>query len=325
MKILTRMAGVALAVGTLFAAAPVSAEEVVLRAVSSFQQGSLIERPFARFVEKVNAEGKGLVQINYMGGPSAMPPFEVGNSVSSGVIDMAFVTAAFYTNLLPAGDGLKLTEYTIQELRKNGGWEYINELHNKKMNAWYLARTGDGVPFHMYTNKPVEKADLSGFTLRVTPVYRAFFEALNASSIQTPPSEVYTALERGVVDGYGWPIQGVLDLGWQEVTKARVDPGFYTVDVNILLNLDKWKSLSDEQRAFLNKMAEWVESTNAENEQINAEEAKKQAAAGMTVYTLEGAEREKWLETAREAGWAQVLKAAPDTAPRLRELLTRSK
>jgi len=72
-------------------------------------------------------------------------------------------------------------------------------------------------------------------------------------------------------------------------------------------------------------MAEWVESTNAENEQINAEEAKKQAAAGMTVYTLEGAEREKWLETAREAGWAQVLKAAPDTAPRLRELLTRSK
>lgn len=323
MKIFTKLAGVALAVGTLFAAAPASADEVVLRAVSSFQQGSLIERPFARFVEKVNAEGKGLVQINYMGGPSAMPPFEVGNSVASGVIDIAFVTAAFYTNLLPAGDGLKLTEYSIQELRKNGGWEYINELHNKKMNSWYLARTGDNVPFHLYVNKPVEKADLSGLTLRVTPVYRAFFEALNASSIQTPPSEVYTALERGVVDGYGWPIQGVLDLGWQEVTKARVDPGFYTVDVNVLVNLDKWNSLSDEQREFLNKMAEWVESTNAENEQINQDEAKKQADSGMVVYTLEGAEREKWLKTARDAGWEQVIKAAPDDGPRLRELLTK--
>lgn len=322
MKIFTRVAA-ALAVSAMFAATPVSAEEVVLRAVTSFQPGSLIDRPFSRFVEKVNAEGKGLVQINLMGGPSAIPPFEVGNSVSSGVIDMAFVTAAFYTNLLPAGDGLKLSEYTIQELRKNGGWEYINELHNKKMNAWYLARTGDGVPFHLYVNKPVEKADLSGLTLRVTPVYRAFFEALNANSIQTPPSEVYTALERGVVDGYGWPIQGVLDLGWQEVTKARVDPGFYNVDVNVLLNLDKWKSLTDEQRAFLNKMAEWLESTNAENAQINKEEAKKQADAGMVVYTLEGAEREKWLATAKEAGWAQVIKAAPDTAPRLRELLTK--
>lgn len=323
MKTLTKLVGAALAVGALFATAPVSAKEVVLRAVSSFQQGSLIERPFARFVEKVNAEGKGLVQINYLGGPSAMPPFEVGNSVSSGVVDMAFVTAAFYTNLLPAGDGLKLTEYTIQELRQNGGWEYINELHNKKMNSWYLARTGDGNPFHLYVNKPVEKADLSGLTLRVTPVYRAFFEKLNANSIQTPPSEVYTALERGVVDGYGWPIQGVLDLGWQEVTKARVDPGFYTVDVNILVNLDKWRSLSDEQRAFLNKMAEWVESTNAENAEINKSEAKKQADAGMVVYTLEGAEREKWLKTAREAGWEQVIKAAPDDGPRLRELLTK--
>ncbi|HUH88180.1 MAG TPA: TRAP transporter substrate-binding protein DctP, partial [Pusillimonas sp.] len=304
MTLFTRIAG-ALAVSALFAAAPATAKEVVLRAVASFQPGSEIERPFARFVEKVNAEGKGLVQINHMGGPSAIPPFEVGNSVSSGVIDMAFVTAAFYTNLLPEGDGLKLAERPIQELRKNGGWEYINELHNKKMNVWYLARTGDGVPFHLYVNKPVNKADLSGLTLRVTPVYRAFFDALNANSVQTAPSEVYTALERGVVDGYGWPIQGVLDLGWHEVTKARVDPGFYNVDVNVLVNLDKWKSLSDEQRAFLNKMAEWLETTNAENEQINKAEAKKQADAGMVVYTLEGAERDKWLSTAREAGWAQ--------------------
>ncbi len=315
----------ALAVGVLFAAsAPAAAKEVTLRAVTAFQPGSAISRPFERFVEKVNAEGKGLVQINLIGGPSAIPPFEAGNAVSSGVVDMAFVTTAFYSNLLPEGDALKLSDYTMQELRKNGGWELINELHNKKMNTWYLARTGDGVPFHLYVNKPVTKADLSGLTLRVTPVYRAFFEALNGNSIQTPPSEVYATLERGVADGYGWPIQGILDLGWHEVTKARVDPGFYSVDVNVLANLDKWKSLNDEQRAFLNKMAEWLESTNAENAAINAEEAKKQAAAGMTVYTLEGAEREKWLNTAREAGWAHVMKVAPDSAPLLREKLSKN-
>ncbi|OXR49850.1 ABC transporter substrate-binding protein [Pusillimonas sp. T2] len=323
MKLLNKLAA-ALAVGMLFSAAPAAAQEVTLRAVTAFQPGSTVARPFERFVEKVNAEGKGLVKINLIGGPSAIPPFEIGNAVSAGVVDMAFVTTAFYSNLLPEGDALKLSDYTMQELRKNGGWELINELHNKKMNTWYLARTGDGVPFHLYVNKPVTKADLSGLTLRVTPVYRAFFEALNGNSIQTPPSEVYTTLERGVADGYGWPIQGILDLGWHEVTKARVDPGFYNVDVNVLLNLDKWKSLNDEQRAFLNKMAEWLESTNAENAAINAEEVKKQAAAGMKVYTLEGAEREKWLNTAREAGWAQVTKVAPDSAARLREKLSKN-
>ncbi|NYT67608.1 TRAP transporter substrate-binding protein DctP [Pusillimonas noertemannii] len=295
------------------------AKEVTLQTVSLFQPGMVLSQQFERFIEKVNAEGKGLVQINFVGGASAVPPFEMGNAVSSGVVDMAYLPSPFYANLLPEAGAMALSERTTQELRENGGWELMNELHNKKMNTWHLARGADGVPSHLYVNKPVDKADLTGFTLRTTQLYRAFFEALHATSIQTTPAEVYTALERGVVDGYGWPIQGVLDLGWQEVTKARVDPGFYNADASILINLDKWKSLSDEQRDFLTKMGIWFESTNADNAAINAAEAKKQADAGMIVYSLEGEEREKWLHIAREAGWAAFEKIAPANAKILRE------
>ena len=322
MKLLKKVAS-ALAVATIFAAGSASADEVVLRAVNAFQPGSVVAKPFERFVEHVNKEGKGLVQINLIGGPSAIPPFEIGNAVSSGVVDMAYVTSAFYPNLLPEGSAIKLTERPMSELRENGGWELLNELHNKKMNVWYLARSGEGVPFHLYVNKPVEKADLSGLTLRVTPVYRSFFEKLGANAIQTPPSEVYTTLERGVADGYGWPIQGILDLGWHEVTKARVDPGFYQVEVNALVNLDKWNSLTDEQRAFLTEMGLWLEGLNAENAAINEAEKKKQADAGMVVYELTGAEREKWINQARETGWAEVQEVAPESAARLRELLAK--
>jgi|TARA_R110000850_G_scaffold168543_1_gene293632 TRAP-type C4-dicarboxylate transport system substrate-binding protein len=322
MKLLKKVAS-ALAVATIFAAGSASADEVVLRAVNAFQPGSVVAKPFERFVEHVNKEGKGLVQIDLIGGPSAIPPFEIGNAVSSGVVDMAYVTSAFYPNLLPEGAAIKLTERPMSELRENGGWELLNELHNKKMNVWYLARSGEGVPFHLYVNKPVEKADLSGLTLRVTPVYRSFFEKLGANAIQTPPSEVYTTLERGVADGYGWPIQGILDLGWHEVTKARVDPGFYQVEVNALVNLDKWNSLTDEQRAFLTEMGLWLEGLNAENAAINEAEKKKQADAGMVVYELTGAEREKWINQARESGWAEVQEVAPESAARLRELLAK--
>mgnify|MGYP003109987007 FL=1 len=322
MKLLKKVAS-ALAVATIFAAGSASADEVVLRAVNAFQPGSVVAKPFERFVEHVNKEGKGLVQINLIGGPSAIPPFELGNAVSSGVVDMAYVTSAFYPNLLPEGAALKLTERPMSELRENGGWEFINELHNKKMNTWFLARSGDGNPFHLYVNKPLDKADLSGLTLRVTPVYRSFFEDLGANAIQTPPSEVYTTLERGVADGYGWPVQGILDLGWHEVTKARVDPGFYQVDVNALVNLDKWNSLTDEQRAFLTEMGLWLEGLNAENAEINEVEKKKQADAGMVVYELTGAEREKWINQARESGWAEVEEVAPESAARLRELLAK--
>ncbi|HSN33466.1 MAG TPA: TRAP transporter substrate-binding protein DctP, partial [Ideonella sp.] len=230
-------------VAAALAGAPASAEEVTLRAVSAFQEGTAFARPFEAFIQKVNAEGKGLVKINYIGGPKAMPPFEVGNAVKGGVVDIANVTGAFYTNLMPEAEALKLAERTIQEQRQNGAWTLINRLHNEKLNAWYLARTGDGVPFHLYLNKPIDKPDLKGLTIRVTPVYRAFFAELGANLVQTAPGEVYTALERNVIDGYGWPIQGIFDLGWQEKTKYRVDPGFYVVDVNFLVNLDTWKKL----------------------------------------------------------------------------------
>ncbi len=311
----------ALAAFGLCASTPAWAQQVTLRGVNAFQEGSAFAKPFEEFIKKVNADGKGVIQIDYIGGPKAMPPFEVGNAVKSGVVDIANSTGAFYLNLLPEADALKLSTITIQQQRKNGAWALVNQLHNEKMNAWYLARTGDGVPFHLYLNKPIDKADLKGLTIRVTPIYRAFFAALGANTVQTPPGEVYTALERGVVDGYGWPIQGIFDLGWQEKTKYRVDPGFYQVDVNILVNLDRWKKLTDAQRRVLDNAAQWVEERNALNAQLNAAERKRQADAGIKTITLEGAERAKWLTVAQDAGWAEIKKVAPQHADELRRLL----
>lgn len=305
----------------LCASAGVVAQQVTLRGVNAFQEGTAFAKPFEDFIEKVNADGKGVIQIQYIGGPKAMPPFEVGNAVKSGVVDIANVTSAFYTNLMPEVEALKLATQPIQEQRKSGAWEHLNRLHNEKMNVWYLARTGDGVPFHLYLNKPIEKADLKGMTIRVTPIYRAFFTSLGANLVQTAPGEVYTALERGVVDGYGWPIQGIFDLGWQEKTKYRVDPGFYQVDVNILVNLDRWKKLTDAQRDVLTKAAAWVEERNAMNAEINAAERKRQAEAGIQTIELKGAELEKWNSMAQEAGWAYVKEIAPKSADELRKLL----
>ena len=145
-------------------------------------------------------------------------------------------TGAFYTNVMPEADAWKLTERPMAELRKNGGFDYMAKLYAEKMNAIFLARHVDDNPFHLYLTKPITKPDLTGLKIRITPVYRDFFQALGATVVQTPPGEVYTALERGVVDGYGWPITGIFDLGWHEKTKYRVDPGFYSAEVSILIN-----------------------------------------------------------------------------------------
>ena len=235
--------------------APAAAQEVTLRAVTSFAEGTQFSKNFERFIEKVNNDGKGVVKINYIGGPRAMPPFEVGNAVRTKVVDIANVTGAFYTNLMPEADGFKLVSKPMSEQRKNGTWEFINQLHNQKLNAQYLARQFHNVPFHIYLNKKPDKLDFTGLKVRVTPVYKDIVEALGGTAITTPPGEVYTALERGVVDGYGWPVSGIFDLGWEKVTKFRLEPAFYSVEVNVLVNLDTWKSLTDAQRKVLTDAA----------------------------------------------------------------------
>jgi TRAP-type C4-dicarboxylate transport system substrate-binding protein len=296
------------------------AQEVTLRAVSSFAEKTQFSRNFERFIDKVNADGKGVIKINYIGGPRAVPPFEVGNAVRTKVVDIANVTGAFYTNLMPEADGFKLISKPMSEQRKNGTWAFINQLHNQKLNAQYLARQYHNVPFHIYLTKNMAKLDFTGLKIRVTPVYKDIVQALGGTTITTPPGEVYTALERGVVDGYGWPVTGIFDLGWDKVTKFRLEPAFYSVEVNVLVNLDVWKGLNDKQRKVLNDAALWLEGLDRENEAIVKAERERQAKAGIQAIDFGAAESAKFLKTANDVAWASVIKRSPETGAKLRQL-----
>jgi TRAP-type transport system periplasmic protein len=299
---------------------PAAAQEVVLRAVTSFAEGTQFSKNFERFIEKVNADGKGVIRINYIGGPRAMPPFEVGNAVRTKVVDIANVTGAFYTNLMPEADAMKLIIKPMAEQRRNGTFDYLNQLHNQKLNAWYLARQFRNVPFHIYLNKKPDKLDFTGLKIRVTPVYKDIVEALGGTAITTAPGEVYTALERGVVDGYGWPVSGIFDLGWDKVTKFRLEPAFYGAEVNVLVNLDTWKALNDAQRKVLTDAGAWLEQIDEENLAINKAEVERQTKAGIAPIDFGADEARKFLEKANEVAWQSVIKRAPESGAKLRQL-----
>lgn len=320
MRRLAAFIGVA---GIAFSAAT-AAQEVTLRGVSSFAEKTTYSRPFETFIARVNEAGKGIIQINYIGGPKAMPPFEVGNALKNGVVDLANVTGAFYTNLMPEADAWKLTQHPMSELRKNGGFDYMAKLYAQKMNAVFLARVVDNNPFHLYLNKKISGPELKGLKLRITPVYRDFFQALGATVVQTAPGEVYTALERGVVDGYGWPITGVFDLGWNEKTKYRVDPGFYTAEVSILINKSAWDRLNDKQKAVLRKAADQGEAEAwTEFAKLNTTDTERQAKAGIETIKFDATGTKKYVDEAYEAGWAGVIRQSPEHGPKLRTFFSK--
>ena len=305
----------------LAALAPTLAQgqEATLKLVSAFGETTTYVKHMTPWIQKFNAQGKGIAQINFIGGPKAIPTFEVGTSVKNGVVEMAMTTGAFYTNLMPEADFLKLTQITVAEQRKNGAFDYINKVWNQKANMIYLARMVDETPFHLYLTKKIDKPDLAGLKIRITPVYRDFFQSMGATLIQTPPGEVYTALERGVVDGYGWPIQGIFDLNWHEKTKFRVDPGFYNAEVSIVMNQDAWKKLSPKQREFIQKQSLALEAMNGVWRKFNDEETKRQAQVGIQTIKFDQSYRDK----AYDIAWASATKQSPEHAPQMRKLFSK--
>ena len=299
------------------------AQEVTLKLGTGFAENSMYVKRLLDWAAKVNAEGKGQLQINFIGGPKAIPTFEVGKSVRSGVIDLALNTGAFYTNVMVESDFLKLTQMPIAEQRKNGAFEAINAVWNEKGGMQYLGRFVESQPFHVYLTKRIDKPDLTGLKIRITPVYRDFFQALGATVITTAPGEVYTALERGVVDGYGWPIGGIFDLAWHEKTKFRVEPGFYDAEVSIIMNLQSWNKLNPAQRALLTRSIIEFEAGNTYWNQYASEESDRQTKAGIQTIRFDDATARAFRERAYDVAWAAAAKQSPDGAARFRPLFTK--
>ncbi|MDF1750261.1 MAG: TRAP transporter substrate-binding protein DctP [Alphaproteobacteria bacterium] len=305
--------------------APAHADEAVLKGAMFIKSDkSLFRAVFNQFVERVNETGKGLVRIDPVLGPEAIPAREMPNALTEGVIDVAGLPPAYYRGIMLEADALQLASVSPEEQRKNGAIEYLQSRYNAV--GWeFLAQYGYGLQFHLFLDEPIKTlADLKDYPLRTTPTYRHFFDALGARQVETSRGELYTAMERGVVHGYANVMSEVAPAGWDEVTKYRVDPGFYHAIVTITVNKKRWDSLSDEQKAILTSAAEAVESEMAPA-MVDADQAegKKMVDKGMEVITLSDEEGAKLQDMALDAYWSLLEGENAESIGKLRPLLSK--
>jgi TRAP-type C4-dicarboxylate transport system substrate-binding protein len=318
--------GVGLVALALAAGGPAGAEEVTLKAASCFPIGSPPSKPFEALVEAVNQRGKGVVQVEMVGGaPAIGSPFTLTQKVSKGAYDLVGCTEAYFGNVLPEAPVLRFAERTYKELRQNGGLDMMQKLLEEK-GLHYIARHHDFGPFHLWLSKPIDKPDLTGLHLRVSPVYTAFFKSLGATVQNSDIGQIYTYMENGTVQGYGWPSLGWVPA-WIKVTKYRVDPGFYNSTLHTLANLDTWKSLTPEQQAVLNQVGlEFEARSEPDSKELTALLEKEKAwyaSEGMKTIAFTGADAATWSKAAVDAGWAEVLERSPETGAKLRALFTK--
>ena len=281
--------------------------EDTITAVHAFPPSLIYTKSFLEFVDKVNAEGEGVVQIEVRGGPEAIGVFQQPDAVRDGIVDMVYTPGSFYAGALPEKDALVVSNITGPEARENGGIELIDEIHQEKMGVKYLGWMDSNVCYNLWTtNEPTlddgGNLDVSGIKLRGNPVYNAFFtNYLGASVIDLPTTDVYAGLERGVVDATGWTQIGLIDLKWNDFVNYRIEPCFFSTDLGVIMNLDKWNALSEEARELVQRVAIEHEAESAEKlGALRDEEFAALEEGGMEVVTLEGEAAANYLAAARD-------------------------
>lgn len=299
--------GAALAAFSLGAAA-----EATLKVVTVFPRNHTFNIPVFEMMKEVNEKGKGVLHMQYIGGPEAVPPTEALGALQRGVFDIFSGPASYYDGQVPETGAHNASNKSAMELRKDGALDALNQAFNRKANAQYLAYLGSGYTFYVFLkNEPKRTAaggfDLRGLKVRGPSIYQPFYETqgINAVNVQVP--EMYSALERGVIEGIGFPLIGMTNFGWEKQLKFRVLPAFWQGDVAIIANLDVWKKLDAKQRDLLQRVA--VETERKAHDFFQAEQRKEEqkvAAAGMKDLQPSAAEGRKYAAAAHNSLWEQL-------------------
>lgn len=226
-----------------------------LRLINGFDQRQsstrLMLNPFMADVKKAS---KGELTIR-ASGPEVIKPFEQMQPTSRGVFDMMFTTAVYHSGATSLGIAFYAMAPDPAGFRENGLYDAFDKDYqrfNLKLLSIIYGEGPNTGAYQAVLKKPLAaRGDLVGRKLRGTKTYEPFVKALGGSIVLMPGGEVYTALEKGVVDGAMWPISGALDFKWYEVAPVMARPTFGHSSYTLTINMDSFKKLSAANRELL--------------------------------------------------------------------------
>lgn len=300
-----------------------TAQVTELKAVSFVPRDHPLCAMIPTWIDRVNTELKGVLKLNWVGGPEVITPFEQAEAVRKNVVQIAFTPAAYYSGLLPEADAISLSKYDFKKEREKGEViDYLVERH-KKINMMFLG-TWLYDPFYLRVKKPVKGLeDLKGLKMRTAAKYDKMMLKLGIVPVTVHFGETYTALQRGVVEGFGWSVLGPREWGWLEFCKYIIDIPFYTrQNVFILMNLDVWNKLSKSHQDKLMEITiKFEPEMKAYFEKAIEKEMKEWEKIGITKIQFSPEDTKKFLAAASDAFWEDLEKKVPEEAKMMKKLL----
>ncbi|SME88020.1 C4-dicarboxylate-binding protein DctP [Tistlia consotensis] len=185
------------------------------------------------------------------------------------------------------------------------GQELLGSMKSKGLLG--LAYWHNGMK-QLSANKPlIEPSDAAGlkFRIQTSDVLEAQFKALGANPQKMAFSEVYGALQTGVVDGQENTWSNIYTKKFYEVQDGITHTDHGIIDYLVVVSADWWTGLKPDVRDKLKKiLLEVTRESNEASAAINEDNRKKILAAGTTIRELTPTQREDWVK-AVEPVWTQ--------------------
>lgn len=285
-----------------------------------------VEISLIPWIEKVNKAAGGRLVVKWVG-PEATPPWQQFKPVRDGVYDGHFTHGAYNMGDIPLLSSNDLLSASASERRAAGWHDLMNKMFEAKRANQIHLMEDVGWPNHtVLKRKPKSGLDLQGFKIRTTPYMNPFYIAVGASVISMPMGEVYSALERGVVDGIGTG-SSIKDMNFQQVTKYILEPPFFGGIVHCInINRNSWNRLPDDLKNVVMKAALEIEQTSHAVWMEKWDKEKRELLKlGMEIYQVPSEEVPKLRKIFAESMWADQIKLDPEFGPKAKELAMNKK
>ena len=276
----------------------------------------------------------GSLDIEMFWASSVVGSVETFDAAANGILDCDMTGGSYQTGKNPAfqfvGDIMGGYDTPWQQyswLYYGGGYDAAQELYN----AYGMQLIGWSVygQESLSSSKPIRGFDdLKGWKFRSPPgLETEIFQGLGASPIVMDFTEIFTALETGIIDGADASgLNNNVGLGLYDLVEHATYPGFHSMPSDHLAcNKAVWDGLSESHRRIIETAMQKVSLHAAlSNEKKNTEAAAMLTAKGVKLYDWSTEDRAKFRQIAQEAweGWAKKTPEAAALVKSHKEYLT---
>lgn len=253
----------------------------------------IIGEACSKYAELINALSGGRIEVKVYGGGELVPALEAFDAVRSGGVEMGSGSAYYWAGKAPAGQFFASVPFGMNAQQLNswllsgGGWGLWEELY-RDFNLVPMPGGSTGVQMGGWFNREIDSiGSLKGLKMRIPGLGGKVLEKAGGAPVLLAGGEIYTGLERGIIDATEWlgPYHDML-MGFHEIAKYYYTPGWHEPGtmLEFFINKNLFDSLPADLKAILRTAAMhinlWVLS---EMEAKNAEALGRLLQSGITL------------------------------------------